>query len=40
MARKYLDQRKKMHFVKIDVFCCDNFNENIAKLVIDNAEKL
>ena len=29
-----------MRFVKIDVFCCDNCNENIAKLVIDNAEKL
>ena len=33
---------KKLHFLKIAVFCWNKFDENIAKLVIDNAvcEKL
>ena len=42
VARKQqLDQRHWI-FVKIAVFCWNIFNENIAKLVIDNAacEKL
>ena len=28
---------KKLHFVKIAAFCWNMFNENIVKLVIDNA---